>query len=392
MSSSDPFDDRGMWSRILDLFSVLALGVALFGTYQAFAEGIVGGLIATVLCVLGVLLWLRIRSGVGSWETYALILVCVALLIVPGSGLAGGFYATLAIALVGLRKGFAQALAANIGLAVVVAAWHLWRDHETLLESAIATFGFVLFLMLGVGFGSLLRDLEQARRVVARHGAELEVANDQLRASIATERELVLAQERARSARDLHDGLGHRLTLVAMSLDFAQRMRSKDPDNAWSEIARAAATNTEALDYMRLWVRALDPPAAATNVGGAAAFDAIADAFRGTGLDVRVNHEGSEDTLPRPIALFATRLIQEGLTNVLRHAHARAVDIDISQGADQVRIALRDDGDRPGESHEGFGLRSLRARAEELGGRLISGPSALGGWEVATVLPLGEES
>jgi len=250
----------------------------------------------------------------------------------------------------------------------------------------------MLFLLLGVGFGSLLRDLELARRLVARHGAELARANEQLRASIATERELVLAQERARSARDLHDGLGHRLTLVAMSLDFAQRTRAKDPDRAGAEVSTAATTNSLALDEMRLWVRALDPPAPDTDVGGAAAFEAIAGAFRGTGLQVNVSHEGSEESLPGPIAVFATRLIQEGLTNVLRHASATAVDIDIRQSPHQVRVALRDNGDvRSSTVHEGFGLRSLRTRAEELGGRLTFGPTVRGGWGIAAVLPLGAE-
>lgn len=105
---------------------------------------------------------------------------------------------------------------------------------------------------------------------------------------------------------------------------------------------------------------------------------------------MRVNHEGSQESLPGPIAVFATRLIQEGLTNVMRHAGASEIDIDIVQSPQQVRIALRDNGIGADAPHEGFGLRSLRERAESLGGSLISGPTTLGGWEVATVLPITE--
>lgn len=267
MSGPDPFANPSRWSRILDLFSVLALGVAVFGVYQAFSEGVGSGITAGALCVVAVGLWVRVRSGQGRWPPYALVLVSAAFLVVPGSGYAGGFHLTVTIALLGLREGFRSALLANLAATLTLAVWLAWRDGVSLKDSVISAAAMVLFLMLGVGFGALLRDLAVAREVAARHGAELAVANEQLRASIATERELVLAQERARSARDLHDGLGHRLTLVAMSLDFAQRMRTRDPEEAWSEITSAATTNLEALDHMRLWVRALDPPASAAGVG-----------------------------------------------------------------------------------------------------------------------------
>lgn len=393
MSGPDPFANPSRWSRILDLFSVLALGVALFGVYQAFSEGVGNGITAGALCVVAVGLWTRVRSGQGRWPPYALVLVSAVLLIVPGSGYAGGFHLTVTIALLGLREGFRSALLANLAATLTLAVWIAWRDGVSLKDSMISAAALVLFLMLGVGFGALLRDLAVAREVAARHGAELAVANEQLRASIATERELVLAQERARSARDLHDGLGHRLTLVAMSLDFAQRMRTRDPEGAWNEITSAATTNLEALDHMRLWVRALDPPASAAGLGGPAAFAAIADAFRGTGLTVRVAHQGSVEALPGPVAVFATRFIQEGLTNVLRHARADEVDITILQSPHQVRITVTDNGiERAADAPEGFGLRSLRTRAEELDGRLTSGPSGAGGWELATVLPLDEQS
>ena len=393
MTGPDPFATPSRWSRTLDLFSVLALGVAVFGAYQAFSEGVGPGVTAGALCVVAVGLWMRVRRGQGRWPPYALVIISAGLLVVPGSGLAGGFHLTVTIALLGLREGFRNALLANLGAALTVTLWYALRDGETLEYSVISGAGIVLFLMLGVGFGALLRELALAREVAGRHGAELAVANEQLRASIATERELVLAHERARSARDLHDGLGHRLTLVAMSLDFAQRMRTRDPDSAWREITSAATTNLEALDHMRLWVRALDPPASAASVGGPAAFAAIADAFRGTGLAVRVAHQGSVEALPGPVAVFATRFIQEGLTNVLRHAQADEVDITIVQSPHQVRIEVRDNGvERAAGGPEGFGLRSLRTRAEELGGRLTSGPSGAGGWELDTVLPLEERS
>ena len=245
-----------------------------------------------------------------------------------------------------------------------------------------------LLLLLAAGVGALIRTAERSRSEAAAVGAELEVANTALRNSLLLERDLVLAEERARSARQLHDGLGHRLTLVAMSLEYAQQAHTQNPEKAWAEVETASTTTREALSEMRLWVRALDPPVAEEGVAGAAAFEAIADAFRGTGLDVRVSYRGEGPALGHDAALFATRFIQEGLTNVLRHAAASRVDIDVNQSPQQVRFTIGDDGTGSASPSEGFGRRSLRERAEALGGTVSSCRSALGGFELAAVLPL----
>ena len=92
--------------------------------------------------------------------------------------------------------------------------------------------------------------------------------------------------------------------------------------------------------------------------------------------------------MPDEVSLYTTRFVQEGLTNVLRHSDAQTVRIDVVQSPAQVRIAVRDDGDPGASVPEGFGLRSLRERAEELGGSLRFGPMTGAGWETAVVLPL----
>ena len=259
--------------------------------------------------------------------------------------------------------------------------------HDLVRENALTG----LLLLLAAGVGALIRTAEGSRSEAAAMGAELTLANTALRNSLLLERDLVLAEERARSARQLHDGLGHRLTLVAMSLEYAQQAHTRNPEKAWAEVETASATTRDALSEMRLWVRALDPPVADEGVAGAAAFEAIADAFRGTGLDVRVAYRGEGPALGHDAALFATRFIQEGLTNVLRHAAASRVDIEVIQSPQQVRFTIGDDGAGSASPTEGFGRRSLRERAEALGGTVNSRRSALGGFELAAVLPLTEE-
>ncbi len=158
----------------------------------------------------------------------------------------------------------------------------------------------VLFSLVLI-VAALLRAIETQR-------AELESANAQLTDAMKTSRDLVLAEERARAAAELHDGLGHQLTLISMALEYADRMREKKPELAWREVANASETTRQALADMRLWVRALHP-ARLDQLGEPGAFDAIAEVFRGPGLDVAVDVSNTE-SLGTSHALFAYRLIQ----------------------------------------------------------------------------------
>lgn len=378
------------WGRILDLISAMAFLLAALGIATAFAEGVGSGAFLGVCVVIAGLLWFRVRQARDAWAAYGLTAVALVCAAFPDGGPYSVVLLVIAVALLGFVVGLGPALGA-VTIIVVALVLELVVYDLALLDMVRQATGGAAFLLVGAGFGGLLRTLDQARWTAISRGVELEEANERLRAGLVTEREYVLAQERARAARELHDGLGHRLTLVAMSLQFAQRMQNRDAERAWAEVATAATTNKEALDNMRLWARALDPPPPAPGVGGAAAFDAIADAFRGTGLEVAVSHRGTADFLPQQVSLFATRFVQEGLTNVLRHAEATRVDVEVQQSPHQVRIALCDDGRGHAEPHEGFGLRSLRERAGALGGTLLSGSSVDGGWQLVAMLPLTDD-
>lgn len=338
--------------------------------------------------------WWRGRSKWAAWAIFGTG-AATFLPVVPQATALGFVTLFLGSGLLGLSGMFREALVASVivGGAESILSVRLGEPAaRSILSGGLAA---TLLVFLG-GSGALLRGVQEARAVAVEREARIARANERLRASMSLERELVLAQERARSARELHDGLGHRLTLTSMSLQFALKMREKKPDLAWAEIDNAAQTNARALDVVRLWAVALDP-AAGGGARGAASFEAIADAFRGTGLDVRVTHQGlvvdgggeagRADLLSGPAGVFLTRLVQEGLTNVLRHAHATRVDVDIAEEPGKVRIAIRDNGIGQREPREGFGLRSLRERAEALGGSLAGRP-ADPGWELTAVIPL----
>ena len=195
----------------------------------------------------------------------------------------------------------------------------------------------------------------------------------------------MLARERARAAHELHDGLGHRLTRIGMSLEFAGRVRDSDPAAAWEEVAVAERTSREAVREMRTWVRALSPVRAEDD-RGVAGLEDVAASFRGTGVRVRVIDELSPRSLTEAAELLMYRTVQEGLTNALRHCRARSVDIRVSavdRGAlvtvtNDIPVELRPRAPRApvggeGGASAGFGLGGLSERAAELGGSVTAG-------------------
>ena len=206
----------------------------------------------------------------------------------------------------GSLAGLAAVAALVIGLVLVMAVAYR-RPLEDIVPQSI---GVLVLLALGLLIAQLVRETDQSRRENARLLAEL-------RASLDSEKDLVLAQERARSASDLHDGLGHQLTAIQMGLDFADRMRTRDPHAAWEEVGRARDLSAVALDRMRVWVRALDP----VPVGSLTALPPSRPSLMpaAPGLEVSVTTLGAGNPLDRERALFCLRVVQEGLTNALRH-------------------------------------------------------------------------
>jgi Signal transduction histidine kinase len=197
-------------------------------------------------------------------------------------------------------------------------------------------------------------------------------------------RELAVAEERARMARDMHDSIGHQLTVIKMGLENAERFRERHPEMAWAEVAAAKKLTAEALVDARRWVRALRPLALDGAIGGAA-LEQLAMSFHGTGIDVRFSVHGEERRLDADTELVLYRVLQEGLTNALRHAKAETVTVTLEFHDDRVALVVADDG--TGSGTPGFGLTSLTERAEALGGTLRAGPREGGGFELRADLP-----
>ncbi|OPG07794.1 sensor histidine kinase [Microbispora sp. GKU 823] len=202
-------------------------------------------------------------------------------------------------------------------------------------------------------------------------------------------RELAVAEERARMAAEMHDSVGHHLTVVKMGLENAERFRERRPEAAWAEVRQAKELTVEALADARRWVRALRPLALDGRVGSAA-LERLAASFDGTGISVTFEVRGEERRLEADTELVLYRVLQEGLTNALRHARAEHVHGTLTFGDAQVALVVSDDGTgRDDRSRGGFGLASLADRARALGGTLTGGNRPGGGFELRAELPLG---
>ncbi|MGI5159558.1 sensor histidine kinase [Microbispora sp. CA-102843] len=202
-------------------------------------------------------------------------------------------------------------------------------------------------------------------------------------------RELAVAEERARMAAEMHDSVGHHLTVIKMGLENAERFRERRPEAAWAEVRQAKELTVEALADARRWVRALRPLALDGRVGSAA-LERLAASFDGTGISVSFEVRGEERRLEADTELVLYRVLQEGLTNALRHARAEHVHGTLTFGDGQVALVVSDDGTgRDDRARCGFGLTSLADRARALGGTLAGGNRPDGGFELRAELPLG---
>ncbi|MBI5948217.1 MAG: sensor histidine kinase [Chloroflexi bacterium] len=219
-------------------------------------------------------------------------------------------------------------------------------------------------------------------------------------AALEREREALakeaVAAERARIARELHDIVGHALNVVVLQAAGAQRVFESRPEAARDSLASIEAAGREALSDME---RMLGLLRAADGGGEAlapqprlASVDNLAAQVSEAGLPVDVSVEGSRMDLPASVDLSAYRIVQEALTNALKHSQASRVRVAIRYGDNSLELDVVDDGrgspkQGGGDSEGGRGLVGMKERVALFGGDLVAGPAAGGGYRVHARLP-----
>nr|WP_239157857.1 histidine kinase [Streptomyces sp. SID13726] len=225
------------------------------------------------------------------------------------------------------------------------------------------------------------------------------------RARTAAETRRAVAEERARIAREVHDVVAHTLSVMIIQAAAAEDVFTARPDQARRSLRAIESAGRSALDELRLLLRAFRPEdaegpdqAGPAPRPGLARLDELADAVRAAGVAVRLHRDGvPADGLPAAVDLAAYRIVQEALTNTLRHAvGADEVRLSVTADGDRIRIVVADNGRTPparsAGAGAGRGLAGMRERVRMLGGGRRAGRAAGGGFAVEAELPREYES
>ena len=202
--------------------------------------------------------------------------------------------------------------------------------------------------------------------------------------------------ERLRIARELHDMVAHSIGIIAIQAGAGRRVFDARPGEARDALAAIEATSRETLSGLRRMVTGLrragpEPGPGQPPLGpapGLADIERLAAMTLDAGVKVEVDWHGSREPLPADIDLSAFRIIQEAVTNVVRHAGIGQCQVSIDQQDGLLSIEITDSGRGGGAAGTGYGITGMRERAALLGGDLSAGPRPGGGFRVAARLPL----
>src|SRR5579859_183437 len=252
------------------------------------------------------------------------------------------------------------------------------------LSNSPAVAAGILFVSVFTYFALSERE---ARAEVERLAAELRAANQKLREYAAQVEELATAKERNRLAREIHDSLGHYLTVINVQLEAAELLVPADPERAKAALGKAQSLAQEGLADVRRSVAALraDP------VSGRPLPEAVADLVeesQAAGIVTKLAVRGQARPLPPQAELTLYRVTQEALTNVRKHARESRADLTLDYAAtDRVCLVIVDNGIGAAETGGGFGLLGLRERVQLVGGQFVVHSSPGEGFSVDVQVP-----
>jgi signal transduction histidine kinase len=366
---------------LVDVATAVALMTA--GALEIVTESVENagsGAILASLLVAAVALLVRSR-----WPLLCLgVLVCLVAVI--GTAVTASLVVALLLAFstVGRRCSHRWSTAAAltaVGLLVVQAS-----------VGPVPSDAVVLLLAAGAAWaaGRLLRREE-------RRSQEL----DALATALAAERDAraqeAVRVERTRIARELHDAVAHSVSVMTLLTAGVRRQLAADPERVPEHdvLLKAERLGREAVEELHRAVGVMRSDAAATDVAPLspqprlADIDELASGVRAAGLPVEVHVTGRTRLLPAGVELTAYRLIQEALTNSLKHAGPASATVDIDYEATRLSVVVTDDGDGPPEtSIPGHGLIGMRERVALYGGEVTTGRGPVGGFAVRAVLPV----
>jgi signal transduction histidine kinase len=271
-----------------------------------------------------------------------------------------------------------------IGLAIAVGAAAFVVHNDP--KQGIGDFAFIAFvftiswfagLTLGGKLHAAAKAEERAERLERERDAEARAA---------------VAEERARIARELHDIVGHSVSVMTVQASAVRRLLRADQEREREALITVEETGRAALAEMRRLVGVLRRPEEAPALVPQPSLghvEKLVEQTREAGLPTVLRVEGEAAELPQGIDLTAYRLVQEGLTNAVKHANATQAEVVVRYDNGSVELVVRDNGTGEGNGDgSGHGLVGMRERVAVCGGELAAGPRAGGGYELRARLPV----
>jgi signal transduction histidine kinase len=241
----------------------------------------------------------------------------------------------------------------------------------------------VVFLIAGW----LLGDSIGSRRAYV---SEIEEKAARLERERETDARRVVAEEQARIARELHDVVAHALSVIVVQAGAAKEVFALDPQLVEKPISAIDAAARAALTDLRRVLGILHEDTEYEPQPGLARLDGLIEQVRATGLQVAFEVEGSQRPLSPTVDLSAYRIIQEALTNTIKHAGAEHARVSVRYGTD-LELEIRDDGHGAADGdYAGHGLTGMRQRVAMLGGTVEAQSPTTGGYRVTARIPLGD--
>jgi len=240
---------------------------------------------------------------------------------------------------------------------------------------------FAVAWTVGFGIGGKFREVDEAKERAERAERERE---ERARRAVA--------DERARIARELHDVIGHSVSVMTVQSSAVRRLLEPDQEKERAALLVVERTGREALAEMRRMVGVLRRPEEAPALAPQPSLEQLerlVEQARDAGLPVELRIEGAPKQLPTGVDLTAYRLVQEGLTNAIKHARAQRAEVVVRYSDGHVELTVSDDGPGGGDGDKGgHGLVGMRERVSVYGGELEAGPRPEGGYRLRARLPV----
>jgi signal transduction histidine kinase len=278
------------------------------------------------------------------------------------------------------------------------------RNREVGAAVLLVAVGIGIFVMTDsdsasvgdVVFGIFFVGGPWATGLAVRLRGDLARSHALLKAEQEEQTRRAIAEERATIARELHDVVAHAISVTVLQSRGARRMLGRDEAEVRRALDAIEHTNTQALGDMRrllALLRDTEGDADTAPQPSLARLDDLVTDVRESGLAVEVEATGDHRDVPPGVDLSAYRIIQEALTNVLKHAGPATATVRLAYGADDLTLSVRDTGNgRPVAANgTGHGLVGIRERVAVVGGEVEAGPATEGGFEVRARLPYSVE-